>query len=80
MDDDLDFIIESLNELKEDSSVPKNVKTKITEIVEILNGGEDKSIRVDKVMHIFEQLNDDSNMDSFTRTQLLKIVSMLESI
>ena len=76
----LDNIIEVLKDMKEDSTVPKNVKTKVIQIVEILGSKVDMSIKVDKVMHIFDQLNDDSNIDSFTRTQLWNVVSMLETL
>lgn len=80
MSDGLDDIIDLLNNLKQDSGVPKNVKTKINQIIDILIGDDDESIMVDKVMHIFEGLNDDSNIDTFTRTQLWNIVSMLEAL
>ncbi len=76
----LENIIEFINELNDDSTVPKNVKTKLGEVMSILKEDLDKSIKVDKVMHIFDELNDDSNIDSFTRTQLWNVVSMLESL
>lgn len=80
MDSRFENIIEFLNELSEDSTVPKNVKSKLRDVVGILNGDIDKSLKVDKVMHIFDELNDDSNIDSFTRTQLWNVVSMLEAL
>jgi uncharacterized protein (UPF0147 family) len=76
----LSVIVETLIELKEDGSVPKNVKLKINEIIDLLNSNIDKSIKIDKVQHIFDELNDDSNIDSFTRTQLWNLVSMLERV
>jgi len=79
-DDKLSNIISFLGDLKEDSTVPKNVKVKISDIVAILKDDSENSIKVDKVMHIFDELNDDSNIDSFTRTQLWNVVSMLESL
>ncbi|MFT4303124.1 MAG: UPF0147 family protein [Candidatus Woesearchaeota archaeon] len=76
----IDDIIDFLDDLREDTSVPKNVKLRIAEVVEILKCDIDSSLKVDKVMHIFDELNDDSNIDSFTRTQLWNVVSMLESL
>lgn len=80
IDEKLQNVVSFLEELKEDSSVPRNVKLKITEVNGILKSDLENSIKIDKVMHIFEELGDDSNIDSFTRTQLWNVVSMLEAI
>jgi uncharacterized protein (UPF0147 family) len=77
---DYENIITFLDELKEDSSCPKNVRTRIAEIAEILNGSSEQSIKVDKAIHILEELQEDANIDSFTRTQLYNIIPMLESL
>jgi uncharacterized protein (UPF0147 family) len=69
-----------LKEMGEDNTVPRNVKTSIVKIIEILNDETETSIKVDKVMHIFDELNEDSNIDPYTRTQLWNVVSMLESL
>lgn len=79
-EDKLQNIITFLTELKDDSSVPKNVKTSMGQIITILQGNLDISLKIDKVMHFFEELHDDSNIDSFTRSQLWNVVSMLESL
>jgi uncharacterized protein (UPF0147 family) len=80
MNNDLDLILHNLEELGQDTAVPKNVKIKLKEIISILQGESEESIKIDKVMHIFESFSDDSNIDSFTRTQLWNVVSMLESL
>jgi len=79
-DEKLQNIMSFLEDLREDSTVPRNVKVKITEVNEILKTDLEKSLKIDKVMHIFDELNDDSNIDSFTRTQLWNVVSMLEAV
>ncbi|MCB9358791.1 UPF0147 family protein [Candidatus Woesearchaeota archaeon] len=80
MDDKIENIIEFLDEMKEEDTVPKNVKLKIADVIGILKSNLEESLKIDKVMHIFDELNEDSNLDSFTRTQLWNVVSMLESI
>ena len=79
-DSDFDIIVETLKQLKDDSGIPKNVKLKINDVIDILQGELEKSIKVDKAMHIFDEFSDDSNIDPFTRTQLWNIVSSLESL
>jgi uncharacterized protein (UPF0147 family) len=79
-DQKIQQVVELLGELSSDSTIPKNVKSMINQITEILNQKVEMSMRIDKVMHIFDQMNDDPNIDPFTRTQLWNVVSMLESI
>jgi uncharacterized protein (UPF0147 family) len=78
--DKLSEVVEFLSELNEDTTVPKNVKQKIAEIISILKSNSDMSLKVDKVIHLFDELNEDSNLDPYTRTQLWNVVSMLESL
>ena len=74
-------IIRVLEELKGDSTVPRNVKSKIeTTITTLKNGNEEMSIRIDKVLQDFDEISNDTNTQSYTRSQIWNIVSMLESL
>lgn len=74
-------IIEAINELQNDNTVPKNIKIKLQSIASILNGEEENmSIKVNKALDELEEISDDANIQSYTRTQLWNIVSLLESI
>jgi uncharacterized protein (UPF0147 family) len=73
-------VIDALSELKEDTSVPKNIKTKITEIITILQDDSELSIRLNKVLNELDEIADDTNMQAYTRTQIWNIVSILETI
>lgn len=79
-EDNLKEVIGVLSELKEDTSVPKNVKTKIENTIEILEGKGELSIKVNKALHELDEVADDSNMQPYTRTQIWNIVSMLEKL
>ena len=72
--------ISLLTELKEDSTVPKNVKAKIENIISVLGKGPDVSIRVNKAMNELEEVADDSNLQPYSRTQVWNIVSLLEKV
>ncbi len=71
-------VIETLTELREDASIPKNVKLKIEGIIVSLKGGTDLSIKVDKALNALDEIANDTNMQSYTRTQIWNIVSLLE--
>ncbi len=73
-------IIDTLSELKEDMGVPKNIKNRINHIIEILNQDLDLSISVNKVSSELDEILDDTNIQSYTRMQILNIVSLLETI
>ena len=73
-------IINALSELKGDTGVPKNIKNKINNIIEILNQDSDLSISVNKVSSELDEILDDTNIQSYTRIQILNIVSLLETI
>jgi uncharacterized protein len=74
-------IVQVLEELKDDSTVPRNVKSKIeNSITTLKNEKEEMSIRVDKVLQDFDEISNDTNTQSYTRSQIWNIVSMLESL
>ncbi len=76
----LNSIIDSLDELKDDNTVPKNIKLKIEEIMNILKNGEDISISISKALGMIEEISDDSNIEPYTRTQIWNIASALEAV
>ena len=79
-DHQLQQIIEAVNMLQEDSTVPRNIKEKMKALVTILQDGSDTSLKVDKALQELDDVADDANLQAFTRTQIWNIVSMLEKI
>ena len=73
-------VIEVLEELQEDGSVPRNVKDKLTTTIEALKEEAEVSIRVNKALHELEEIADDPNLQPYTRTQIWGMVSLLEKI
>ncbi|MBT3463612.1 hypothetical protein HOD20_05715 [archaeon] len=74
-----DQLIESLEMLKEDHGIPRNIKTKIGEISQILKSNEDNNLKINKALNILDEISNDDNLQSFTRTQIWNLVSMLEA-
>ena len=75
----IEDIINAIKELQEDASVPKSVKLKLQKMIEILSENENTSIKINKTLHELEKIDNDNNTDSYIRTQLLNIASMLEN-
>ncbi|MFP4423977.1 MAG: UPF0147 family protein [Candidatus Woesearchaeota archaeon] len=77
---DLANIIEFLHELEDDNTIPRNVKTKITSVIQILEDEGDQGMNINRALDELEKISNDTNMQPFTRTQIWNIVSLLENI
>ena len=76
----LDSVIEVIQDLSEDSGLPKNIKNKLVEAVIILKNGEEETTKVNKALELLDEINEESNLPQYTRTQLWNIVSILSTI
>ena len=76
----LEQIHEIVAELRDDSSIPKNVISKLENMGSILEEGTNLHIQVDKAIQLIDELLEDSNLQPFIRTRLWNISSLLESI
>lgn len=79
MDQSIKNIIDAMNDIMQDSATPKNVQTKMQEVIAILQKEEEKSIKIDKALNALDELAEDSNLQPYTRTQIWNIISSLES-
>ncbi len=74
-------VISVLKDLDEDATVPKNIKTKIKEIMNLLASEDAEiSIKVNKALNLLDDIADDINIKSYTRTQIWNAVSLLEKV
>jgi uncharacterized protein (UPF0147 family) len=77
----LQEIISSLNSLKNDEGLPKNIKAKIDTIISELNTDDNEvSAKVGKALHILDEISEDLNIQPFIRTQIWNISSMFEKL
>ena len=79
-EDNIKEVVNVLEELEQDHSVPKNIKTKIKDIIATLKEDKDISIKVNMALNELDDITDDANVQSYTRTQLYGVVSLLEKI
>lgn len=78
LQENINEIISAVNALKEDESVPKNIKAKLDMILENLREECELSLKVSKCLHILDEVSEDLNIQPFIRTQIWNISSMLE--
>jgi len=79
--EELEEVLSMIRELSEDFSVPRNVKKNLLVIEGILKDeNKDLSLRVDKAVSILDEVNEDPNIQMFTRTQIWSLVSMLSKL
>jgi uncharacterized protein (UPF0147 family) len=68
-----------LDEINNDRSVPRNIRSSIQEARESLNNTkQDMAVRVNNAISILDEISNDPNIPIYTRTQIWNIVSMLE--
>lgn len=73
-------IIEALELLRSDESVPKNVKAKIEGILQLLKEESNTALSVSKSLHTLDEISEDLNLQPFIRTQVWNISSMFEKL
>ncbi|MBI4140461.1 UPF0147 family protein, partial [Candidatus Woesearchaeota archaeon] len=73
--EELNGVVGALKELESDTGLPKNVKTKLNQIIKILEGNEEFLLKKNRALHELESLADDASTPSETRTQLFSVQS-----
>jgi uncharacterized protein (UPF0147 family) len=73
-------IIPIIQQVANDRSVPRNIRIKCEDSIKILqNGKEDLAVRINTVISCMDDISNDPNIPTYTRTQIWNIVSLLES-
>lgn len=73
-------VMEALSALEEDSTVPKNIRIRIEDIINSLKEKVDLSIRINKALNELDEISNDAGLQSYIRTKIWEIVSLLEKI
>lgn len=76
----LEEAVEALKLLETDESVPKNIRLRIQQIVKTLESNAEISIKVNKSLHELDEIAEDVNLQTFIRTQIWNISSILEKV
>ena len=73
-------IVETISELSDDLSTPKNLKSKLVKISKLLNQNLEDSLNINKALDELDEIVNENNLEPYTRSQIWNIVSMLERI
>ena len=76
----VETIVSSLNEIQEDATVPRNVRTQIQSIIATLKTETELSIKINKALNELGEIANDVNIQSYTRTQIYNVISVLEKL
>lgn len=72
-------IIPLLRQIADDRTVPRNIRTKCEESIQILSGAQDKAVKINTVISSLDEVTNDPNIPMYTRTVVWNIVSLLEA-
>lgn len=70
----------ALSSLMGDSNVPKNIKNKLGDILQTLDGKEDVHLRLNRSLSELDDISNDINLPPFVITELFSVLSLLESM
>lgn len=74
----VETIIEAIKEIQADTTISKNIKTKLDETIKVLQEEKEESIKKDAAIHLLEEVTEDTNIPSYIRTQIWNVMSLLE--
>ena len=74
-------VINLIQQVANDRTVPRNIRTKCEESIETLKDEkEDVAVRINTVISNMDEISNDPNIPTYTRTQVWNIVSIMESM
>ena len=77
---EVETIVLSLNEIQEDGTVPRNVRMQIQSLITSLKTETELSIKINKALNELGEIANDINLQSYTRTQIYNVISILEKL
>ena len=74
-------VILEFEKILNDENVPKNIKTRVNEIISTLNENSNtQEFKTNKALQELDEISEENNIPEHTRTQIWGIVSLLESL
>ena len=73
-------MLREFEKITSDENIPKNIKSKIENIVSIFNEDATTEFKSNKALQELEEISEETNIPEHIRTQIWAIVSLLESI
>jgi len=76
----LKAVYEMMNEMLQDTTIPKNIKKAISEAKQRIEGNDELSVKISASIYLLESVSNDVNIPPHARTQLWAVMGALESI
>ena len=77
---DIQSICSLLDQIKNDRSVPKNIRSSVEiAMTSLTDDKKEMPVRINSAISILDEISNDPNIPMYTRTQIWNVVSMLES-
>lgn len=71
-------ILALLLQIEEDHSIPKNIRLRIKTAIDMLSKDGAPAVNASKALEELEAASDETNLPTYTRTQIWQVVSLLE--
>jgi len=79
--DQIEYAKELMDSIMDDTTVPRNIRKAIEDAKQKITSAEESmQLNVTSAIYILEDISNDINMPSHTRTEIWTIISELESI
>ena len=73
-------VVELMDAVIEDTTVPRNIRTAVDEARQKVLSKEKRPVAITSALYVLNDISNDINMPSHTRTEIWSIISALEAI
>ena len=81
MTEQLNSVKEMLGEIKEDNSVPRNIRSRLGDVIIQIGCNDcEIDIKVSRLLNELEEISEDPNLPSYIRTEILMTIGILSEI
>lgn len=77
---DVSFVSELMDEVMQDTSVPRNIRKKVEGAREKIQIKEKLGVNISSAIYMLDDISNDINMPAHTRTEIWTIISELENL
>lgn len=78
--EELEGVAELMDEVIEDRTVPRNIRGAVEDAKNNIMGEEEPAVKITQAIYRLDDVSNDINMPSHTRTEIWSIISELERI
>ena len=78
--DEIKEIISTLENIKGDETVPRNVRSRINKTLTSIHEQKELHLTVDRVIEELDEVSCDANLPVYTRIEIMNIISILGRI